>query len=199
MDIFEEDQQEIIFFGKLLWKYRRKLSIFALTGMVLGIFLATLTPSQYVSTGIIYPTKFRDTLTLIHNSRLGIELYSDRIVQLLRSDTALDLLEKTTEIPPEAEFSVQRTALLSIEIKAATYTPESSARLVNTLIGLTDSLRMIVFREEWPLEGIYIVQDGKAAEKPESAVWWFYGILGLILGFIAGILAFTFINSQKIS
>lgn len=197
MDIFEEDRQEIIHFGKFLGEYRTMLTFFALAGLTLGVVLAVLTPHRYVSTGIIYPTKFKDTVTLIHNSRLGIELYSDRMVQLLRSGTAMELLGKTTEIPPEAEISIHRTALLSLEISATTHSPESSAQLVNTLIGLTDTLRTMVFREEWPLEGIYVVQKGTPANQAKWPPWWLYGIVGLISGLIAGILAAGFLNSQK--
>ncbi|MEZ4774359.1 MAG: hypothetical protein R3D00_14335 [Bacteroidia bacterium] len=183
-----EDLRDLYAFFLSRWKL---LAITCTAGLLLGLAFAVVTPLRYTAKGIIYPAPFRDTVTLVHNSRLGIELYSDRMVQLLRSERVRDGLKKKFGDISAVDIAVFRTALLSIEISVTSGDPGYSAEIANSIIGMTDSLRKEVFRETWPVEKIYVVDYARPEPEAVSPLLWKYGLSGaiihilLVVGFLA--------------
>ncbi|MEZ4826546.1 MAG: Wzz/FepE/Etk N-terminal domain-containing protein [Bacteroidia bacterium] len=191
METFEresKDLERLLVFFCTRWK---TLLLAALAGCLAGVVIAWFVPPRYTSGGIIYPARFPDTLTFVHNSRLGIELYTDRVVQLLRSERVGDALEKKFGDISAVDIVVFRTALLSIEIAVTSGDPGYSAEIANSIIGMTDSLRKEVFRETWPVEKIYVVDYARPEPEAVSPLLWKYGLSGaiinilLLIGFLA--------------
>lgn len=192
MEAFTEETEDlralyVLFISK--WKI---LIIAGIAGLLLGLGFAVVSPSRYAATGIIYPTPFRDTVTLIHNSRLGIELYSDRMVQLLRSERVKDGLRKKFGSIRGVDIAVFRTPLLSVEISVTSGDPDFSAEIANAIIHMTDSLREEVFRESWPVEKIYVVDYAHPEPEAVSPLKWKYALSGAILHIfiVLGLLAY---------
>ena len=188
MDLFAEEKEE----GKAFWAFLIKNTKWLLLiGMASGILAGIVTlqiPSRYASTAVFFPPSYQDSATIILNSRLGIELHTNRLVELLRSSRVKDRLAQEFDLYDYYKLEkedyeglyralgndlrISRTDMLSVQVIATTQDAQLSANLANAVVNMTDEIWQDVFQEVGPVGKIYLVEKARVSSRPVSPSYW---------------------------
>jgi len=147
-----------------LYDKRKQFIIVTILAIVLAVITVFLTPKKYASTGIVYAVPSNSYDRTIDNPGFGDEDDADQLVQLFKSNSVKEKLNKQFDLVSyyeldtndlkwryllyknmDGDISFNRTRYASVEISAETKSPELSANMVNYIIDLIDSERKTVY------------------------------------------------------
>lgn len=165
MELFESEKKEASLFLKFILKRKWIISIFSLSGLVLGIIITFFIPPKYESFGIIFPPNANSGLNVMEDPRFGYGTDADQTMQLLESRPMMDTIvnmynlvqhfnidksdrawHQKLEKIYHKNVSITKTRFFSLVIKVKTKDPQLSADIVNSMISLVDEMRTQLLR-----------------------------------------------------
>lgn len=173
----ELTDREIVFrFFDFLRKNVIFLIIAACVGGFMGFLKAYLSPLKYESKAVIFPVNTTDNDIKGGSSPFGMEMHTDQLIQVLKSDVILDSVRKYCDPDGSKHFtseflsgslSFYRTPYLSIEITAKTSNPEDAFCIVSHLISHTNEGYNEIIRQAT----IPLMENAKMSYLTQKKEW----------------------------
>lgn len=130
-----------------------------------AIIVTSLLPSKYEATGILLPPRANDPESVITDPQFGYDIESDRLIQMLESETMLERVADANNLHDyyqvgsdrkdgfalvskqfRKDVKIIRTRYMSVVIKARMKSPELAADVVNAMIDEANAVRNEVIR-----------------------------------------------------
>lgn len=162
----QEQKADTAAFGKFVRSYSKQIALYALIGAILGFGTALLLDKEYLSVANVYPPSTPAIEYNIDNPNFGYDVEADRLIQIMQSNDVRDSVVKkfdllkyynlnkedadwldalTLQYKKDVRF--ERTASMSVLIKAQTTDPVLSAQIVNYIIEMADLIREKLYKQ----------------------------------------------------